>query len=281
LKKFTLPNELTSYILEEKACKKSIGFVPTMGYLHDGHASLIKKSVLENDITVLSIFVNPIQFSPNEDLDKYPRDIDADLLLAERLGVDAVFIPEPSSMYPDGFDTHVYVGDITKRLCGKDRPTHFEGVTTVVLKLFNICMPDRAYFGQKDAQQYLVIKKMARELNLLTEIVRCPIVREKDNLAMSSRNVYLSNEEREAALLLSKSLFFAKNLIENGERDHEKVKKEIEKILSSSPLVDISYIELVDTENLLPKMPLSREILIAIAAKVGKTRLIDNIIINC
>lgn len=258
----------------------SIGFVPTMGYLHEGHISLIKKAREENDIVITSIFVNPTQFGPNEDFKKYPRDESRDLQKCEENGCDIVFLPQVDEMYPDSFLTFVQVEELGKGLCGKSRPTHFRGVTTVLTKLFNIVKPDRAYFGQKDAQQLVIVKKMVEDLNMDVEIIGCPIVREADGLAISSRNTYLSPEERNDALFLNKSLKLAKNIIENGEKNISIIKNEMEKAILSGNNNAIDYIEFVDTKTLNPVSEIKDNVLIAIAVKVGKTRLIDNIVVE-
>lgn len=259
---------------------KTIGFVPTMGYLHEGHLSLMKRSVAGNDFTVISIFVNPTQFGPNEDFEKYPRDIERDFRLAESVGVDVVFAPSVAEMYPDNYKTYVEVEDITNVLCGLSRPGHFRGVTTVVNKLFNIVEPNKAYFGQKDAQQVVVLKKMVRDLNMNLEIVTCPIIRESDGLAMSSRNVYLDKEERMAALILSKSLFEVEEMIKQGEKSREKVVKYLKDRIKSEKLADIDYVEVVSTDGLGQAEKLEGSILVALAVKFGKTRLIDNIVVE-
>ncbi|MDN5338849.1 MAG: pantoate--beta-alanine ligase [Thermotogaceae bacterium] len=259
---------------------KSIGFVPTMGYLHEGHLSLVRKARKENEIVVVSIFVNPTQFGPNEDFDKYPRDTDRDLKLLQNENVDFVFMPSAEEMYPEGYATYVIVERLTEVLCGKSRPGHFRGVATVVTKLFNIVKPTRAYFGQKDAQQFRVLKRMVEDLNMDVEMVEAPIVRESDGLAMSSRNVYLSPEERKQAVALFETLNLAKKAIENGERDAEKVKKLMRENISKYDKVIIDYIEIVDEKNLTPLSKIEGKVLIAIAAFVGKARLIDNIIVE-
>ena len=257
---------------------KTVGFVPTMGYLHEGHISLIRCSKKDNDITVVSIFVNPIQFGKNEDLDRYPRDLDRDMEICKKEGVDYLFYPSVDEMYPEGFSTYVQVEGITERLCGAFRPGHFKGVTTVVNKLFNIVQPDRAYFGEKDYQQLKVIQRMVKDLNMDVEVIGCPLIRERDGLALSSRNKYLTPEERKSALSISKALFNAKKMFENGEKDPEKVIDEIKKIISSQPLVkEIQYVEVVDPETLIPKKRLEKGDIIAVAVFVGNTRLIDNI----
>ena len=256
---------------------KSIGFVPTMGYLHQGHLSLVKQARKANEIVVVSIFVNPTQFGPGEDFERYPRDLDRDLSLLEPLKVDAVFHPSAEEMYPEGYKTFVEVVDITERLCGASRPGHFKGVTTVCCKLFNIVKPTRAYFGKKDFQQLVVIKNMVKDLNMDLEIIPMPIVREPDGLAMSSRNTYLSKEERKAALCLYKSLKKAVELFQSGERDAEKIKQEITKIIQSEPLANIDYVEIVDPENFLPVERVEEGTLVALAVKIGVARLIDNV----
>ncbi|WP_456402940.1 pantoate--beta-alanine ligase [Persephonella sp.] len=257
---------------------RSIGFVPTMGFLHEGHVSLIRRSKQDNDITVVSIFVNPLQFGENEDFDRYPRDLNRDLEILREEKVDYLFYPSHKEMYPDGFSTTVEVKGITEKLCGAFRPGHFKGVTTVVLKLFNIIKPDRAYFGLKDFQQYKVIERMVRDLNLDVEIVGCPIVREKDGLAMSSRNRYLTDNERKGAVLLSQALFEAKKMFDLGINDVSKLKEEMKKIIQSNPEVrEIQYIEIVDSETFEEKVKAEKGDLIALAVFVGDTRLIDNI----
>ncbi|MCD7709728.1 MAG: pantoate--beta-alanine ligase [Clostridiales bacterium] len=256
----------------------SIGFVPTMGYLHEGHKSLMEAARRENDRVVVSIFVNPMQFGPTEDLESYPRDFDRDSALCEGVGVDLIFHPQPEEMYPEGFCSYVDMNGLTGELCGKSRPTHFRGVQTVVLKFFNIVRPDRAYFGQKDAQQLSVIRRMALDLDLGIEIVGCPIVREEDGLAKSSRNTYLNEEEHQAALMLSRSLAEGKTLIEDGERDAGKIKSAIADIIAKEPLAKIDYVDVVDFENIVPVEKISGTVLVAIAVYIGKTRLIDNFI---
>ncbi len=273
-------SDMKAIIRSNKSIGKTIGFVPTMGYLHEGHLSLVKRSVHDNDFTVMSIFVNPTQFGPNEDFEKYPRDMERDLRLAESVGVDVVFAPNVAQMYPDSYKTYVEVEDITKVLCGLSRPGHFKGVTTVVNKLFNIVEPDKAYFGQKDAQQVIVIKKMVRDLNMNLEVVTCPIIRESDGLAMSSRNVCLNKEDRAAAVVLSKSLFEAEELIKKGEKSTEKVVEYIRNRIMSEKLADIDYVEVVSTDGLGQLKELSGSTLIALAVRFGKTRLIDNIILE-
>jgi len=255
-----------------------IGLVPTMGYLHDGHLSLIKKARRENDIVIMSNFVNPLQFGPKEDFATYPRDLDRDNKLAESAGVDYVFAPTTEEMYPQGYDTYVEVkGPITEKMCGKSRPGHFKGVTTVVLKLFLITQPDRAYFGQKDAQQAIVIRKMVTDLNVPVKIITCPIIREEDGLALSSRNTYLSSEERLQALALPRALSAGRDMIMKGETDPQKVRLHIKQMLESSPGIRVDYVEVVDGDDLSDLSVIKGKVLLAAAVYVGKTRLIDNI----
>ncbi|NLP14321.1 MAG: pantoate--beta-alanine ligase [Clostridium sp.] len=273
-------SDIKAVIRSQKSMGKIIGLVPTMGYLHEGHMSLINMSVQHNDFTVVSIFVNPVQFGPNEDFERYPRDINRDIKMAEAAGVDVVFSPSVSEMYPDGYKTYVDVEGITNTLCGRARPGHFRGVTTVVNKLFNIVQPDRAYFGQKDAQQAVVIKKMVEDLNMNLEVITCPIVREEDGLAMSSRNVYLSEEERKSALILSKSLFEAQELIKKGETQKENLLRYIIDRIKSEKSAQIDYVEIVDADTLDDIEFLKGRVLIALAVKFGNTRLIDNVIVE-
>lgn len=258
----------------------TVGLVPTMGYLHEGHQSLIAKSVEQNDRTVVSVFVNPIQFGPTEDLEAYPRDLERDIQKVTEAGGDLIFNPEPSEMYPDHFTSFVDTTETTELLCGARRPIHFRGVCTVVSKLFNIVNPERAYFGQKDAQQLATIRRFVRDLDFDIEIVACPIVRESDGLAKSSRNTYLSTEERQAALILSKSLAKGREAIEAGELSASKIIDIIEQNLHTEPLARVDYVEVVDFENIQRVETIGRETLIAIAVFIGKTRLIDNIIIS-
>ncbi len=257
---------------------KLIGFVPTMGYLHAGHMSLVERACRENDFVVVSIFVNPTQFGPNEDYDAYPRDEKHDLAILRKAGVDLAFMPTADLMYPDGYSTYVVQeGQLTATLCGRSRPGHFRGVTTIVTKLFNMVQPDRAYFGQKDAQQVAVIRQMVRDLNFDIQVVVCPIVREPDGLAMSSRNAYLDHSQRSDALVLSKALFEARAAIEAGQRDADKVRALVRERISSVPAVQIDYVEIVDADSLKPLKRLQGRVLIAVAAKIGLPRLIDNI----
>ncbi len=254
----------------------SIGFVPTMGYLHEGHKSLIKQAVLENDRVVVSIFVNPMQFGPSEDLESYPRDLEHDAALCEKTGAHLIFNPEAQEMYMPDFSSFVDMNGLTQGLCGKSRPVHFRGVCTVVNKLFNIVGADRAYFGEKDAQQLAVIRRMVRDLNMDIEIVGCPIIREEDGLAKSSRNTYLSTLERKAALILSKSLTIGKSLLESGERDAKTIISSITDNINTEPLARIDYVDVVDALSLEKVDKIECSVLVAIAVYVGKTRLIDN-----
>lgn len=256
----------------------SVGLVPTMGYLHEGHKSLIDRAVADNDRVVVSVFVNPMQFAPTEDLESYPRDMERDASLCEEAGADLIFHPEPEEMYHGDFSSFVDMSTLTGGLCGKTRPIHFRGVCTVVSKLFHIVTPDRAYFGQKDAQQLAVIRHMVSDLNFGIEIVGCPIVREEDGLAKSSRNTYLNAEERQAALILSRSLAEGKTLLENGERDAAKVRQKILEIIATEPPANVDYVELVDWNTLEPVETVEQPVLVAIAVYIGKTRLIDNFI---
>lgn len=256
----------------------TVGLVPTMGYLHEGHQSLIRKSVEQNDRTVVSVFVNPIQFGPNEDLEAYPRDLNRDMQAVEEAGGNLIFNPEPSEMYPSHFTSFIDTTETTELLCGAVRPIHFRGVCTVVGKLFNIVKPDRAYFGQKDAQQLATIRRFVRDLDFDIEIVPCPIIREEDGLAKSSRNTYLNPAERQAALILSKSLKLGQQAIEAGERNAETIINIIKTNLKTEPLARVDYVEVVDFANIQRVEKIEGETLVAIAVYIGKTRLIDNFI---
>ncbi|MBR3041409.1 MAG: pantoate--beta-alanine ligase [Eubacterium sp.] len=271
--------EVRKYVKEWRKNGETVGLVPTMGFLHAGHQSLIKRSVEDNDRTVVSVFVNPIQFGPNEDLEAYPRDLERDSQLCDETGADLIFNPEPSEMYKDGFVSFVDMNGLTNHLCGLSRPVHFRGVCTVCSKLFNIVGPDRAYFGQKDAQQLAVIKRMVKDLNMPLEIVGCPIVREEDGLAMSSRNTYMNDEERKAALILSKSIKLGKELVDNGERSAAVVREKMTALLESEPMADVEYVEVVDNLTMESIDDIKGEILVAIAVRINnKVRLIDNFI---
>ncbi len=273
-------DEVRKFVRQWKKEGLSVGFVPTMGYLHDGHKSLIEKAVKDNDKVVVSIFVNPMQFGENEDFNDYPRDIEHDKKICFDAKADLIFNPDASEMYGDNFYTFVDMNIITKGLCGKSRPIHFRGVCTVVSKLFNIVNPDKAYFGQKDAQQLAVIKKMTEDLNMNIDIIGCPIIREDDGLAKSSRNVYLNNEDRKAATVLNKSLNIGKISINEGEKSVEKVKKIIENEILKEKNTKIDYVEIVKWPNLEPIDVIEKPILAAIAVYIGKTRLIDNFILE-
>lgn len=272
--------EVREQVKEWRAEGFSVGLVPTMGYLHEGHKSLIDKAVRQNDKVVVSVFVNPIQFGPTEDLATYPRDIERDAALCENAGAALIFHPEKEDMYFDDFCTYVDMDNLTKGLCGKSRPTHFRGVCTVVSKLFNIVQPDRAYFGQKDAQQLAVVRRMVRDLNFDLEIIGCPIIREEDGLAKSSRNTYLSAEERKAAVVLHKSLEKGERMLRGGEKDAEKIKQAIREVILAEPLAKIDYVEVVDFDTLESVETADGEVLTAIAVYIGKTRLIDNVIVT-
>ncbi|OGW16471.1 MAG: pantoate--beta-alanine ligase [Nitrospinae bacterium RIFCSPLOWO2_12_FULL_45_22] len=255
---------------------KAIGFVPTMGYLHEGHLTLLRRAREENDIVVLSIFVNPAQFGAGEDYEKYPRDTEGDLAKASEAGTDIAFLPEVAEMYPAGYATYVNVEGLTEKLCGRSRPGHFRGVTTVVLKLFNLVQPHRAYFGEKDYQQLVVIKKMVSDLNLDLQIIGCPTVRESDGLAMSSRNAYLSPQERLSALCLSRSLAKAEELIRGGEKSPQSIINEISKVIEKEPGAKIDYVAVCHPETLGDLESIDSQALIALAVKIGPARLLDN-----
>ncbi|MGE5391301.1 MAG: pantoate--beta-alanine ligase [Deltaproteobacteria bacterium] len=278
---FETASAMQAWCQEQKKAGRTIGLVPTMGYLHQGHLSLVQEARRQCDRVVVSIFVNPIQFGAGEDLDKYPRDLSGDCKLLEENQADAVFAPSVRDMYPAGYSTFVEMaGTVTNRLCGASRPGHFRGVTTVVSKLFNICVPDKAFFGQKDAQQVLVIEKMVRELNFPLQIVRVPIKREADGLAMSSRNVYLSSEQRQQALVLSQALQQAGEIIGEGERDPAKVIAGMQAKIESAPEARIDYIEIYRAEDLEDIKQIEGKVLIALAVKFGNTRLIDNLLVE-
>ncbi|MER3401645.1 MAG: pantoate--beta-alanine ligase [Thermoflexus sp.] len=255
------------------------GFVPTMGYLHEGHLSLIRRARAENDHVAVSIFVNPTQFGSHEDYNRYPRDLERDLRLLEPLQVDLVFVPSVEEMYPPGFQTWVIVEELSRPLEGASRPGHFRGVATVVAKLFNIVQPDRAYFGQKDAQQAVVIRRMVRDLNFPVEIVVCPTVREPDGLAMSSRNTYLSPQERQAATILFRALQAAKARYEAGERDGERLREAMREVLRGEPLARVDYVSVADPETLEELSRVEGPALLSLAVYIGNTRLIDNLLL--
>jgi pantoate--beta-alanine ligase len=255
---------------------KKIGFVPTMGYLHEGHLALVKKARELGDIVVVSIFINPTQFGPNEDLAKYPRDFDRDANLLEQEKTDIIFFPDSKEMYPKAYSTYVQVRDLQNHLCGKSRVGHFVGVATVVAKLFNIVKPHFAVFGQKDYQQLKVIERMVKDLNMDVEIIGYPTVREQDGLALSSRNTYLSPDERSRALLISASLNEAERIFRNGTKDAALIQREVERVLKSKEGIDIEYVSIVDPDTLEDVKQIQDKVLVAIACHVGKTRLIDN-----
>lgn len=271
--------EVREQVKEWKKQGLSIGLVPTMGYLHEGHRSLMEAARKNNDKVVVSIFVNPMQFGPTEDLAEYPRDLNHDAALCDGVGVDLIFHPQPEEMYLDDFCSFVDMTGLTEGLCGKTRPIHFRGVCTVVTKLFNIVTPDNAYFGQKDGQQLAVIRRMVRDLNMDIQIVGCPIVREEDGLAKSSRNTYLSAEERKAALILSKTIALGEELAKT-EKDAKKVVAAMKENIETEPMAKIDYVEAVDALSMEPVDTLDGECMIAMAVYIGRTRLIDNTLIH-
>ena len=272
--------EVRAQVKEWRAQGLSVGLVPTMGYLHEGHKSLIDRAVAENDKVVVSVFVNPMQFGVGEDLESYPRDMERDSALCENAGAALIFHPQPEEMYHKDFSSFVDMNTLTKGLCGKTRPIHFRGVCTVVSKLFNIVQPDKAYFGQKDAQQLAVIKHMVADLNFDIEIIGCPIIRESDGLAKSSRNTYLNEEERKQAVILSQALNQGKELIEDGETRASVIKQIIRAKIETMPLARIDYVEIVDFKTFKDLDEIQGEVLAAVAVYIGKTRLIDNFIIQ-
>ena len=279
MKVVTTVKEVRELVKGWKKEGQSVGFVPTMGYLHEGHGSLISAARKDNDKVVVSIFVNPMQFGPTEDLESYPRDLEKDSAYCESLGADLIFHPEASEMYTDGFSSFVDMSVLTEELCGLSRPVHFRGVCTVVNKLFNIVQPDRAYFGQKDAQQLAVIKHMVEDLNMDVTVIGCPIVREEDGLAKSSRNTYLSPEERKAALVLSKTIFMGQKLLEEGMTDAKKLVALMKENIEKEPLAKIDYVKAVDGLTMQQVDTLKSPGLVAMAVYIGKTRLIDNFMI--
>ena len=275
--------EVRKQVLEWRKEGLTVGLVPTMGYLHEGHASLVDKAVSTCDKVVASVFVNPTQFGPGEDLETYPRDFDRDCKLLEEHGCSMVFHPEVDEMYADGAKTNTFVeilDDMPKQLCGKTRPIHFRGVCTVVAKLFNIVLPDKAFFGQKDAQQLAIIKRMVRDMSYGIEIIGCPIIREEDGLAKSSRNTYLSAEERQAALILSKSIFLGEKMAKDGEKDADKIVEAMIANINTEPLARIDYVSAVNGVTMEPVNKIEGEVLVAMAVYIGKTRLIDNFIVE-
>jgi len=280
MKTICAPGQMIRVSRGIRAKRKSIGFVPTMGYLHEGHLSLVRESKRKTDTTIVSIFVNPAQFGPSEDFKAYPRDLARDLALLRKEGVDLLFFPDAKDMYPPGYRTYVEVTGLQDKLCGRTRPGHFRGVCTVVLKLFEIVGPDFAYFGQKDAQQVLIIKKMVEDLDLGIKVEALPIIREPDGLALSSRNRYLGPEERRAALVLSRSLGEAKQLISRGEKRTDRIIEKIKAMIGREPLARIDYVEIVDGRELDPVQKIREGTLIALAVFIGKTRLIDNVVVG-
>lgn len=272
--------EARQFVLSQKKREKSIGLVPTMGYLHEGHLSLVHTAREQNDVVVVSIFVNPTQFGPQEDLDRYPRDLEKDRNSCSQASVDAIFMPAAEEMYPERFHTWVQVDTITETLCGASRPGHFRGVATVVSKLFNIIQPDRAYFGLKDFQQAVVIKQMVRDLNMPLEIVTVPTVREADGLATSSRNKYLTAKQRARAPVLYNTLKLGQRLIEAGEHNADVVHEAMVKEIESQPNTRIDYISVCNPETLAPVDKIENRVLLAMAVWLGNTRLIDNILVE-
>ena len=270
--------EVRDFVAEQRRLDRTVGLVPTMGYLHEGHASLVRKSVEECDITIVSIYVNPTQFAPGEDFEAYPRDLQRDVMLLIECGANAVFHPEDGEMYFPDATTTVVPDVLSKNLCGKTRPIHFGGVCTVVSKLFNIVTPDKAYFGQKDAQQLAIIKRMVRDLNFGVKIVGCPIVREEDGLAKSSRNTYLNPEERKAALCLSQSVKIGQDMVRNGEKDTKVILDAMIKHIENEPLAKIDYVQAVDG-SMQDVSTVCEDTLFAMAVYIGKTRLIDNFMV--
>ncbi len=270
--------EIRTLVKEWKKEGLSVGLVPTMGFLHEGHQSLITRAVAENDRVIVSDFVNPTQFGPNEDLESYPRDLEQDAKLCQAAGASVIFHPQPSEMYAQNHCSFVDMDGLTKELCGKTRPIHFRGVCTVVTKLFHIAQPDRAYFGQKDAQQLAVIKQMVQDLNFDIEIIGCPIVREADGLAKSSRNTYLNEAERKAALVLSQAVFLGERMAKNGETSADVILSAMQELIAKEPLAKIDYVKAVDARSIEIVHEMKGSVLVAMAVYIGKTRLIDNFI---
>jgi len=273
-------HELRAHCDTARATGKSVGFVPTMGSFHLGHRSLMRRARDENGLVVVSLFVNPLQFAPSEDLSAYPRDLAGDAAVAEAEGIDVLFVPSTEEMYPQPVHTTVRVDGLTAGLCGRSRPTHFDGVTTVVAKLFSIVGPCRAYFGRKDFQQLMVVRRMASDLDLPVEVVGCPLVREPDGVAMSSRNRYLDPDDRRAATVLSRALHEAATAVSDGERNPDAVHRALTGLIATEPRVRLDYAEVVDTSDLAPVTTIAGEVLVAIAAYVGRARLIDNMTVS-
>lgn len=273
--------EAKEQVKEWRSQGLSVGLVPSMGYLHEGHASLMKEAVKQMDKVAVSVFVNPTQFGPGEDYDSYPRDLDHDIAICEEQGVDLIFHPSVEEMYGKNYNTYVTMETLGDELCGKSRPIHFRGVCTVVTKLFHIITPDKAFFGQKDAQQLAIIKRMVKDLNMDLEVVGCPIIREDDGLAKSSRNTYLSPEERQAALILSKTIFMGQEMVKNGERDVKTLLDAMKANIETEPLAKIDYVEVVDGETMQKVEKIEESVLVAMAVYIGSTRLIDNFMYEC
>jgi len=280
MKIIVTPEEIQTYCNQARTEGKTIGLVPTMGAFHEGHLSLMRCARTDNDLVVTSIFVNPTQFGPKEDFNAYPRNLESDSRMASEVYIDVIFTPTVEDMYPNGYATFVNVERITEKMCGASRPDHFRGVTTVVAKLFNIVRPHKAYFGQKDAQQCVVIKRMAEDLNFDINIIIMPTVREADGLAMSSRNKYLNTQERHSALVLSKSLSMVQDMIKSGKTNATEIQQEMRQMIESEPFARIDYVAIVDGETLDDVDKIKENTLIALAVFIGKTRLIDNVIIN-
>lgn len=272
--------EMNLFSRRAKGRGKKIGFVPTMGAMHEGHLSLVAEAKKRSDVVVASIFINPIQFGPQEDFAHYPRDLKRDKKLLKALEIDALFLPEKNKMFPNGFKTYVEVGELSKKMCGRSRTEHFRGVATVVVKLFNIVDPDLAFFGEKDYQQQLIIRQMVKDLNLPVEIVSLPTIRDYDGLAMSSRNAYLDDKERKSATLLYRALNTAKEEIEKGERDPKKITFRLRSLIGSEPSLRLEYVILADPETLEEVKRVKGKTLVALAAHIGKTRLVDNILVS-
>lgn len=269
-------DQVREWVAQQKSAGRTVHFVPTMGYFHEGHLSLMKQAKQDGGAVIVSLFVNPTQFGPNEDLDRYPRDLERDRTMAESVQADALFAPETSEIYPPGFQTTVSLPKLNHLLCGRSRPIHFDGVAVVVLKLLNIVQPHRAYFGMKDYQQMVIIRRMVTDLNLPVEIVPCPIVRESDGLAMSSRNVYLSPEQRQAATVLFRSLQWAQAQVNSGETNAHHIREGVLKMIQSEPLARVDYVEVVHPETLEPVQMIDDHALLALAVYFDQTRLIDN-----
>lgn len=280
MKTLTTIEEVRHWAQAQRKAGKAVHFVPTMGYFHEGHLNLMRQAKADGGAVIVSLFVNPTQFAPHEDLAKYPRDVERDSVMAESVGVDALFMPEPQEIYPPDFQTKVEVTRLSQPLCGVSRPRHFGGVAVVVLKLFHIVEPDRAYFGEKDYQQMRLIQRMVRDLNLRVEIVPCPITREPDGMAMSSRNVYLSPEQRQAALSLNRALLWAQSQVESGARDLTQIQAGACAVIEAEPLARLDYVEVVHADTLEPIAELHDRALLALAVYFGQTRLIDNCVLS-